>query len=334
VVLACCILITLYIQFELIYDDYHQKADNIYRTIEIETESGKKQHSASVPAPLVPTLSEEFPEITRVVRIFHPSWIEKWKISCEDKTFFETDVFFADPAVLEVFTFPLVQGLQEKALTEPHSVIITREMAQKYFGHSNPLGKSLSIHGVQTKITGVIQDVPPNSHFRFKFLISLDTLESSGFRNVVYDMLNNWRSHNFYSYLLLREGVSSAELEKKFVPFLERHFNTKITGFDLYLQPLKEVHLHSNNFSYDISTSNSDVAYVYIFSAIAFFILIIACINYVNLTTARAANKAKEVGTRKIVGATRIQLIQQFLGESIILLFIALVIRSLPMIWT
>jgi len=327
--LACCILITLYIHFELSYDDFHEKGENIYRIIEIEMESGKQQYSAVVPAPLAPTLSEEFPEIVSVVRIFHPSWIEKWKLSYENKTFFEGDVFFADPAILDVFTFPLVQGHQENALVDPYSAIITREMALKYFGHSNPLGKSLSIHGVQTKITGVIQDVPPNSHFRFKFLVSLDTLESPGFKNVVYDMLNNWRSHNFYSYLLLREGISSAELEKKFVPFLERHFNTEITDFDLYLQPLKKVHLYSNNFSYDISTSNSDITYVYIFSAIAFFILIIACINYMNLTTARAANKAKEVGTRKIVGATRIQLIQQFLGESVILLFIALVISFL-----
>lgn len=327
--LACCILIALYIHFELSYDDFHQKADNIYRIIEIETESGKKQYSASVPAPLAPTLSEEFPGIIGVVRIFHPSWIEKWKISYEDKTFFEEDVFFADPAALDVFTFPLVLGHQEEALIEPHSAIITKEMAQKYFGHSNPIGKIVSIHGVQTKITGVIQDVPLNSHFRFNFLISLDTLESPGFRNVVYDMLNNWRSHNFYGYLLLREGVSSVELEKKFVPFLERHFNTKITDFDLYLQPLSKVHLYSGNFSYDISKSNSDVTYVYIFSAIAFFILIIACINYMNLTTARSANKAKEVGTRKIIGATRIQLVQQFLGESIILLFIALVIAFL-----
>jgi len=327
--LTCCILIALYIHFELSYDDFHEKADNIYRIIEIETESGKKQNSATIPAPLAPTLSEEFPEIMRVVRIFHPSWIEKWKISYEDKTFFEEDVFFADSEILDVFTFPLVQGHQKDGLIEPCSAIISKKMAQKYFGHSNPLGKVLSIHGVQTKITGVIQAIPANSHFRFKFLISLDTLESPEFRNVAYDMLNNWRSHNFYGYLLLSEGVSSAELEKKFVPFLERHFNTKITDFDLYLQPLRKVHLYSGNFSYDISTSNSDVAYVYIFSAIAFFILIIACINYMNLTTARAANKAKEVGTRKIVGATRIQLIQQFLGESIILLFIALVIALL-----
>jgi putative ABC transport system permease protein len=299
------------------------------RIIEIETESGKKQYSATIPAPLAPMLSEAFPEILRVVRIFHPSWIEKWKISYEDKTFFDEGVFFSDPAILDVFTFPLVQGHQGNALIEPGSAIITKEIAQKYFGHSNPLGKVLSIHGVETKITGVIQAVPPNSHFRFKFLISFDTLKSPGYRNVVYDMLNNWRSHNFYSYLLLREGVSSVELEKRFVPLLERHFNTKITDFDLYLQPLRKVHLYSNNFSYDISTSNSDVAYVYIFSVIAFFILIIACINYMNLTTARAANKAKEVGTRKIVGATRMHLIQQFLGESIILLFIALLIALL-----
>jgi putative ABC transport system permease protein len=324
--LACCVLITLYIHFELSYDVFHDKADNVYRIIEIETESGKKQYSATTPAPLAPALSEECPEIARVVRIFHPSWIEKWRISYEDKTFFEENVFFADPSILEVFTFPLIQGQQEDALREPHSMIITKEMAQKYFGSSNPLGKVLSVQGVQTKVTGITQDVPPNSHFRFKFLVSFATLETPGFRDVVFDMLNNWRSHNFYSYLLLREGASSAELQEKFLPFLERHFHQKISDFDLYLQPLKEVHLHSRNFSYDITDTNSDIAYVYIFSAIALFVLIIACINYMNLTTARAANRAKEVGTRKIVGASRAQLIEQFLGESIVLLFIAIMI--------
>jgi len=324
--LACCILITLYIHFELSYDSFHDKADNIYRIIEIETESGRKQFSAATPAPLAFSLSEEFPDIARAVRIFHPSWIEKWKISHEERTFFEEDVFFADDSILEVFSFPLIQGQPEDALQEPQSMIITNEIAQKYFGNSNPVGRVLSVHGVQIKITGVTQDVPPNSHFRFKFLVSFATLESPGFRNVVYDMLDNWRSHNFYSYLLLREGASSVELQEKFVPFLERHFHQKISDFDLYLQPLKEVHLHSKNFSYDITETNSDIAYVYIFSAIAFFVLIIACINYMNLTTARAASRAKEVGTRKIVGASRAQLIQQFLGESIVLLLIALTI--------
>ena len=324
--LACCILITLYIHFELSYDSFHDKADNIYRIIEIETESGRKQFSAATPAPLASSLSEEFPDIARVVRIFHPSWIEKWKISHEERTFFEEDVFFADDSILEVFSFPLIQGQPEDALQEPQSMIITNEIAQKYFGNSNPVGRVLSVQDVQIKITGVTQDVPPNSHFRFKFLVSFATLESPGFRNVVYDMLDNWRSHNFYSYLLLREGASSVELQEKFVPFLERHFHQKISDFDLYLQPLKEVHLHSKNFSYDITETNSDIAYVYIFSAIAFFVLIIACINYMNLTTARAASRAKEVGTRKIVGASRAQLIQQFLGESIVLLLIALTI--------
>jgi len=324
--LACCILITLYIHFELSYDSFHDKADNIYRIIEIETESGRKQFSAATPAPLASSLSEEFPDIARVVRIFHPSWIEKWKISHEERIFFEEDVFFADDSILEVFSFPLIQGQPEDALQEPQSMIITNEIAQKYFGNSNTVGRVLSVQGVQIKITGVTQDVPPNSHFRFKFLVSFATLESPGFRNVVYDMLDNWRSHNFYSYLLLREGASSVELQEKFVPFLERHFHQKISDFDLYLQPLKEVHLHSKNFSYDITETNSDIAYVYIFSAIAFFVLIIACINYMNLTTARAASRAKEVGTRKIVGASRAQLIQQFLGESIVLLLIALTI--------
>ena len=323
--LACCILIVLYVHFELSFDGHHQNADRIYRVIEIEYRDGKQDFSASAPAPLGPALAQEFPEISRSVRFFHPSWIEKWKISYKDRTFFEENVFFADPEVLEVFTFPLIQGNSEDALREPNSMVITEETAEKYFGSSNPIGEVVAINNVEIKITGIAQDVPPNSHIRFDFLISFQTLESPGFKNTVYDMLNNWRSHNFYNYFLLHEKSSPSELEKKFIPFLEKRFG-KITNFNFCLQPLRDIRLHSRNYGYDITSNKSDIAYIYIFSAIALFVLIIACINYMNLTTARSSNRAKEVGMRKIIGATRLQLVKQFLGESVVLLFIAFTI--------
>ncbi len=322
--LACCILIVLYVHFELSYDRYHQNADRIYRIIEIAKEEGKIDYSSTAPAPLAPALAAEFPEIRHAVRFFHPSWIEKWRISVEDKIFFEDNVFFADPPALEVFSFPLIQGNSRDALKEPNTVVITEEMARKYFGSSNPLGKTLLVNSAETKVTGIARNVPPNSHFRFDLLVSFSTLGHPSFRNFVYDMLTNWRSHNFYTYLLLGKESSSLELQKKFVPFLERQLNVKISGFELYLQPLKDIHLHSKNFSYEITSTNSDIAYVYIFSAIALFVLVIACINYINLSTARSTNRAREVGTRKIVGASRLELIKQFLGESVALLFLAL----------
>lgn len=322
--LACCILIVLYIHFELSYDRYHQNADRIYRVIEMSKEEGKTDYSATTPAPLAPALAAEFPEVKQAVRFFHPSWIEKWRISVEDKIFFEENVFFTDPQALEVFSFPLVQGNSSDALREPNTAVINEDMAQKYFGNSNPLGKTFILNSTEMKITGIAQNIPPNSHFRSDFLVSFSTLGHPSFRNFVYDMLTDWRSHNFYTYLLLGEGNSYLGLQNKFVPFLEKHFNTKISNSGIYLQPLKDIHLNSKNFSYEITSTNSDIAYVYIFSAIALFVLIIACINYMNLTTARSANRAKEVGTRKVVGASRLQLVQQFLGESVALLLIAL----------
>ena len=322
--LACCILIVLYIHFELSYDRYHQNADRIYRVIEMSKEEGKTDYSTTTPAPLAPALAAEFPEIKQAVRFFHPSWIEKWRISVEHKIFFEENVFFTDPQALEVFSFPLVQGNSSDALREPNTAVINEDMAQKYFGNSNPLGKTFILNSTEMKITGIAQNIPPNSHFRSDFLVSFSTLGHPSFRNFVYDMLTDWRSHNFHTYLLLGEGNSYLGLQNKFVPFLEKHFNTKISNSGIYLQPLKDIHLNSKNFSYEITSTNSDIAYVYIFSAIALFVLIIACINYMNLTTARSANRAKEVGTRKVVGASRLQLVQQFLGESVALLLIAL----------
>jgi putative ABC transport system permease protein len=323
--LACCILIVLYIHFELSFDRYHQNTDHIYRIIEIEYKDGKQEFSASTPAPLGPALAREFPEISRSVRFFHPSWIEKWKISHKNRTFFEENVFFADPDVLEVFAFPLIQGSSKDALKEPHSMIMTEKTAEKYFGSADPLGEVVAVNNVEIKVTGIAQDVPPNSHIRFDFLISYQTLESPGFRNIVYDMLNNWRSHNFYNYFLLHEESSPSELEKKFIPFLEKRFG-KISNINFCLQPLRDIRLHSRNYGYDITSDKSDISYIYIFSAIALFVLIIACINYMNLTTARSSNRAKEVGMRKIIGATRLQLVKQFLGESVVLLFIAFII--------
>jgi putative ABC transport system permease protein len=143
----------------------------------------------------------------------------------------------------------LIQGNSSDALREPNTAVITEDMAQKYFGNSNPLGKTFILNSAETKITGIAQDIPPNSHFRFDFLVSFSTLGHPSFRNFVYDMLTDWRSHNFYTYLLLRDENSYLGLQKKFIPFLEKHFNTKISNSGLYLQPLKDIHLHSKNFS-------------------------------------------------------------------------------------
>jgi putative ABC transport system permease protein len=322
--LASCIIIGLYVRFELSYDAYHQNAASLYRVIEFSTGEGKQEYSTSTPAPLAPLLAEEFPEIRQAIRFFHPSWDVKWKVSSGEKTFYEESVYFADPSALEAFSFPLLVGNRKEALKDPNSMVITPRMARKYFGTDNATGQTLLLNNAETKITGMLDEIPPNSHFRFDFLVSFATLRHPAFKNIVYDMLDDWRSHNLYTYLWVRKDAAPSELEKKIIPLLEKHLQIKVTDTSLCLQPLRDIHLHSKNFVYEIAQNNSDIIYVYIFSAVALLILAIASINSMNLTTARAAARSKEVSLRKINGASRWALILQFLTESAVASLIAL----------
>jgi putative ABC transport system permease protein len=314
--IACCLLILLFVRDELSFEYFHANAGRIYRTIIDEYVDGKWEHNVGSPDLLGPTLQKEYPEILSFVRLFNPNWIDKWTVSHEDKYFYEERLFFADPTIFEVFTFPLLQGNPETALKEPNSVVITEEMARKYFGSENPLGKVLTIDDtVEAKITGVADTVPENTHFRFDFLV---TFASMPYKWAV----NTWRTQQFYTYVLLGRAIPQNEMDVKLSAFMQKHFG-KQTNYRLRLQPIKDIHLHSKNYNYDMAINNSDIAYVYIFSTIAVLILIIACINFMNLSTARSLHRAKEVGLRKVVGAQRSQLMRQFLGESFVFVFLA-----------
>ena len=314
--MACCILITLYVRDELGYDKFHKKSDRIARVFSMEFDNGEWKNDAGTPDLLGPALAKEFPEIAGYVRFFHPPWIDKWPIFVNDRCFYEENLFFADASIFEVFTFPLVLGDHETALKELNSIVLSEETARKYFGQEDPMGKVLTIDNrVEAKVTGVARNVPRNSHFRFDLLVSFAS-------NPEKWALNNWRTHNFYTYVLFQQKSDPLEFGDKLAAFVRKHFGD-VKSEKLALQPLTDIHLHSRNIQYEMADDNGDAVYVYVLSAVAIFILLIAGINFMNLTTARSAGRAKEVGLRKVIGADRKNLIKQFLGESLVFSFLA-----------
>jgi len=313
--MACCLLIIIFVQDELRYDKFHAKADRIYRMVSEENQRGIIANYPLVFSGVPPILKNEFSEVMNFVR-FDPRL--NVLISSGDKKFYEERLFYADASVFEVFTFPLVKGDPETALKEPYSIVLTEKMAEKYFGGEDSMGRTLTIDNEHDyKITGILRKISRNSHIKFDFLASMATLEAQEPR---YGKMWAW---NCYSYLLLPEDYSYLDLVKKLPDFIRRHRGEKAAqSYTFSLQPLTSIHLHSH-LAYEIE-ANGDIRYVYIFSAIAFFILLIACINFMNLSTARSANRAKEVGVRKVLGADRIRLAKQFLGESLFLSLMAL----------
>jgi putative ABC transport system permease protein len=326
--MTCCILILLYVQHELSYDRHHEKAGRIYRVAADIKFGGNHFQMAVAPAPMAEALARDFPEVESAARFrnYGSSLVKK----AGDQNFKEERVIYADNAIFDLFTIPLLAGDPRSALTAPDAVVISASTAKKYFGDADAVGQSLIFDNADAyKVTGVFADVPDNSHFHFDFIVSL--LISDESRN------NSWLSNNFTTYLLLKEGADPAALEAKFPTMIEKYLGPQalqILGISLeefyksgnharyYLQPLPDIHLHS-----DLGVEfepNGSIKYVYIFSAIAVFILLIACINFMNLATARSANRAKEVGIRKVVGSYQRQLIGQFLAEAVFLSVIAM----------
>jgi len=315
--MACCFLILLFVKDELSYDRYHKNSDQIYRLIIEVNVEGKKTLGAITPPPMGPALVNDFPEAINAARFIRTSR-EEVLISHGDKEFYERRFFFADPSVFDVFSFPLIRGDPEASLKEPYSVVITEEIAEKYFGDEDPLGNVITFNNKDDyKITGVLKNIPHNSHFRFDFLASFRTLN-----HYFILPLDDWGSCALYTYMLIPKGCSPLELGKRFPSFLKKYVGERHFIEELHLQPLTSIHLHSN-LSGEIE-ANSDISYLYIFSAIAFLIMFVACINFVNLSTARQMNRGREVGMRKVLGAHRLQIFNQYLGESIFFAFAAL----------
>ena len=316
--LACCILMFLFIQHELSYDKFNVHASNIYRiTSESESTSGKT-NLAVTPAPWAPLMKKDFPEINNFVRILKS---EKAVIGQPgQQKFYENDLLFADSTFFDVFSFGLLKGNSKQALEKPNCIILTRETAEKYFGSVDPIGKTLEINSFvgtfNVQITAIVNEIPSTSHFKFNAIISLQTLG---------DLSGLWSFHMFQSYVLLNNNVSTQALETKFKGFVNKYIanNPQADGkHDIHLQPLSSIHLHSQMLG-EIGV-NGDIKYIYIFTGIALFILLIACFNFTNLSTARSLTRAKEIGLRKVVGAEKQQLMKQFLSETILFALIAL----------
>ncbi len=322
--MACCILILLFVFDELSYDKFHENHDRIYRVTRkwLNEDGVVSLHLGHVAPPVAPLLANDFPDIIHAVRMLR---IGRALIGNGSTFFEESRFFFAEEDIFKVFTFDMTIGDPQTALQDPLTMVITEEAAEKYFGTEDPIGESLTIQvdnqKADLRVTGIIKPMPHNSHFHADFLGSFKTYEA-----VVGDReMQSWESNNYATYLLMPENYDISQLKSRLDPFIDRHMEQGVSArTKLQLQRLTDIHLHSHLDS-EIE-ANSDITYVYIFSIIAFFILLIACINFMNLATARSAGRAREVGLRKVVGAQRAQLVRQFLSESIITACISLVI--------
>jgi len=316
--MACCILILLWVQDELKYDRFHENASDIYRVIQDINFTDHSTTWAITQGPLGPSLEKDFPEIIHATRI---TW-RGFRLTYNEKIFDES-VGMADGAIFEMFTFPLIEGDPATALSEPRSIVLTEETAEKYFGDENPIGKTIKADNqYDFLVTGVMKNVPHNSHLQFDFLIPFI------FGRELNYTVDNWRNSQFRTYVQLQKGIPYREVLQKISGYLYEK-PTIEKDARLNLQPLTRIHLYSN---YEFDAAHGDITFVTIFSVIAFFILLIACINFMNLTTARSGNRAKEVGMRKVVGAYKSDIIRQFFGESILLAFIAMLF-ALILVW-
>ncbi len=315
--IACCILILLWVQDELSFDRFHENLDSLHRVVEEQHYSdGTIFPIARTPYPVGPALVADYPEIINFTR-FTPCW--RILMESRDKSFYERSFAFADPSLLEMFSFPLLEGDASTALAETNAVLISEDMAKKYFGTEDPVGKTLTMDNVvDFQVSGVFENIPPNSHLRFDFLGKFDTfVKLSGWGT-------EWGSNNYYTYVHLAKNAHHQDVTPKIYEYIKKIYPQSGTKF--LLQPVKDIHLRSD-FAIDLGgKSENRIKYIYMFSLIAVFVLLIACMNFVNLTTARASHRSLEIGMRKVVGANRANLIRQFLGESVLISFLSLLI--------
>lgn len=332
-----CLLILAYILNEVSYDKFNKKADQVYRlTRTFYNGNGEATLKlATVAPPFGYYFPTAFPEIEKLTRLFYTGTVS---FKHGDKLFTEQNAYFGDEDIFDVFTIKVMNGNPKTALEQPFTMMINEETARKYFGNENPINKVVKINNrFDVKVTGVYKSFPANSHIHPEILLSFNTLKDPA----VYgdeQLRTNWGNNSFYTYLLLPEHYDVKKMKSRFPAFLDEYMrdqygaNKPSVYTSLDLQRLTDIHLHSHT---DLEAEpNGDIRRIYIFGAIAIFILLIACINYMNLATARSTLRSKEIGVRKVVGASRKALISQFLGESILLTLIAMTLAFLLLFFT
>ncbi|WP_300603389.1 ABC transporter permease [Niabella sp.] len=320
--MTACFIIYIYVGFERSYDTFHIKADRIYKVVaDVKTPTETITTQGVTSAPVSINLKRDFPEVQEAVRFTGDGYL----LRKGDVFFQEKKSVLADSSLFDVFDFPLVAGNKKTALKEPMSIVLSQTTAKKYFGNADPLGQQVLLTGaaINATITGVMKDIPENSQIKADMFVSM-----SSYRQIygVPTADSEWTNHAFYTYILLKPGADAKKLAGKFPAFMEYHHGKQARELQmqdyLSLEPLRDVYLRSKRDGFVSGSINN----VYIFSVIAVFILLIACINFINLTTARSAERAKEVGVRKVAGAARLQLAGQFIGESVMIALMAFVL--------
>ncbi|OCX52188.1 hypothetical protein BEL04_11910 [Mucilaginibacter sp. PPCGB 2223] len=330
----CCIYILLYVQDQNSYDKHHKDVQDIYRVTTTLSLSGDKHIHATVSPPIAPALKTDFPEVQQYVRVVNTLGVNRHLLSYKEKSFYEKDMFYVDSTFFDVFNYHFVNGSPQKALTEPYSIVLFKPVADKLFAGDDPIGKTINIdngYGKHDfKVTGVIDESLGKTHIKASMLV---TMHSGGIGDYV---LRNqiWAGNNFTnSYIKLHPGASAEALEQKLPDFLNKHGEQQLKELGmqkaLHLQPVASIHTTPG---YEVEQSKTvSPSFLYILLAIGIMIQVIACINFMNLSTARASKRAKEVGVRKVIGAGRFDLVKQFLGESFLLSFIG-VLLALPLL--
>lgn len=324
--LACCLLIASFVYNELSYDKYPEKADQIYRVQINVTGNGTVETYTNVDVAVGAGMKNAYPEIQAFTRLMN---LRESFVKYNNKEFKEENMAVVDSNFLQVFSIPFVAGDAKTALNEPNNIVINKAFAAKYFGSENPIGKQLTMGNSMFKVTGLIDKIPDNSHFHKDAFISMSTMHLTN---------QTWSNVSFYTYLVLNKNADPKALEAKFPELVKKHVvpevahdmgismaeaQKSVNTFVFFLEPLTRIHLYSDT-KYELE-ANGDIQYVYIFSALAIFILLLACVNFTNLSTAASAKRAREVGIRKVIGSGKKQLMIQFLVESVLLTYIAII---------
>ncbi len=314
--ITSALFLLIYVSDEVSYDSYHEKADRIYRVSSKITETDDQFTWIVAQIPFGPQVAQDYPEVEAYVRFIN---MARGLYKYEDKEYVEEDFFYADSVLFDIFTYKVIRGDARSALLEPNKIVLTETVAARYFGEDDPVGKTLTEGTTVYEVTGVIEDVPSNSHFRFGALASRSNLP---------EQIGSWGNFGVFTYLLFPEGLDVKAFEQKmqgmYAAYMEPIFGPVNVKVEYILEPIRKIHLYSTNAGEPEPTGS--ITYVYIFAIVAFFLLLIAAMNYMNLATARSASRAREVGLRKVVGSRRGKLVLQFLSESTIFTLISMVI--------